>query len=67
MAYDGGLDKRTLLRGRDAIDAMLQRTIPPMKETGGGWTVCLDHRVLKGTTLRDFEFYVRRARELIRF
>ena len=32
MAYDGGLDKRVLTQGRDAIDAMLGSTIPYMKE-----------------------------------
>ena len=67
MAYDGGLDKRTLLEGRDAIDAMLERTIPFMKDTGGGWTVCLDHRVIEGTKLADFQYYVDRVREMIRF
>ena len=67
MAYDGGLDKRILTQGRDAIDAMLESTIPFMKETGGGWVVSLDHRVVRGTPLADFQYYVDRIRELGRF
>lgn len=67
LALDGGLDKRVLLDGRQAIDRMLEETIPFMKETGGGWLICLDHRVLRGTALADFQHYVDRARELARF
>ncbi len=65
MAFDGGLDKRVLRDGRVAIDAMLERTIPPMKASGGGWIVCLDHRVLDGTRLDDFRYFVDRTREMI--
>ena len=67
MAYDGGLDKRVLTRGREAIDEMLENTIPFMKETGGGWIVCLDHRVVQGTRLADFQYYLDRVREMGRF
>ncbi len=67
MAYDGGLEKQTLTQGRDAIDEMLQRTIPPMRESGGGWIVCLDHRVVRGTPLADFQYYVDRVREMTTF
>ena len=66
MAYDGGLNKQILLKGRDAIDNMLEHTIPFMKESGGGWIVCLDHRIVKGTRLADFQYYVDRVRSLIR-
>lgn len=67
MAYDGGLDKRILTQGRDAIDVMLERTIPFMKGSGGGWVVCLDHRVIQGTPLADFQYYLDRVRDLGRF
>lgn len=67
MGYDGGLDKRILLQGRPAIDAMLERTIPFMKETGGGWTISLDHRVLAGTPLAEFQYYVDRVRAMAAF
>jgi uroporphyrinogen-III decarboxylase len=64
MAFFGGLDKLTLLDGREAIDQMLARTIPPMKRTGGGWIVSLDHRVVRGTRLADFWHFVARVREM---
>ena len=67
MALEGGLDKRVLTRGRDAIDRMLEGTIPFMKDTGGGWVVSLDHRVVKGTPLADFQHYVDRVGELASF
>ena len=67
MAFGGGLDKRVLTQGRQAIDKMLERTIPFMKETGGGWCIGLDHRALSGTPLADFQHYVDRVREMIPF
>lgn len=67
LAYDGGLDKRTLTCGREAIDAMLESTIPFMKETGGGWIIALDHRVVQGTPLAGFRYYIQRVRELSAF
>jgi uroporphyrinogen decarboxylase len=67
LSYDGGLDKQVLLEGRDAVDAMLERVFPAMKASGGGWVAALDHRVVRGTTLADFEHYVRRCRELARY
>lgn len=67
MAFDGGLEKQTLLRGADAVDAMLDEAIPPMKESGGGWIVCLDHRVVRGTPLATFQHYIQRTREMNRF
>ncbi len=67
MAYDGGLDKRVLLEGPEAIDEMLQSIIPFMKQTGGGWIAALDHRVLRGTKLADFTHYVNRLKEWLWF
>ncbi len=67
MAYDGGLDKRVLLQGPEAIDDMLQSIIPFMKQTGGGWIAALDHRALRGTKLADFTHYVKRLKEWLWF
>lgn len=67
MAYDGGLDKHLLPKGREAIDAMLEHTVPFMKRTGGGWIVCLDHRTVEDTRLADFQYYVDRVRALVEF
>jgi hypothetical protein len=67
MAFDGGLDKLLLLQGKSAIDEMLRRIVPYMKETGGGWIASLDHRVVKGTTLTDFQYYVNELRDMAKF
>jgi hypothetical protein len=67
MAYDGGLEKQTLRKTRKDIDEMLEKTIPFMKATGGGWSVCLDHRVLEGTPLENFQYFVSRTREMVKF
>lgn len=67
MAYDGGLNKLVLTRGREAIDEMLESIIPFMKETAGGWILCLDHRVVKGTSLKNFRYYVDRVRRMTKF
>jgi len=63
MAFTGGLDKLVLPLGRAAIDAELERVIPPMLELGG-YLPSLDHRVVIETPLRDFAYYVKRVREL---
>lgn len=66
LAYDGGLEKQTLTRDTAAIENMLENTIPYMKSTGGGWTVCLDHRVVRGTPLNNFKFYIDHVRQMIK-
>jgi hypothetical protein len=40
----GGIDKRALLSGREAIRAELERKVPAMLESGG-YFPCLDHHV----------------------
>ncbi len=40
----GGIDKKALARGRDAIDAELARQVPAMLE-GGGYVPMVDHQV----------------------
>ena len=67
LAYFGGIDKLVLPMGGAAIDAMLDRIVPPMMESGGGWVVSLDHRVVPGTRLSDFRYYLERVRDLTTF
>ena len=67
MAYFGGLDKRVLAKGRDSIGAMLEGAVPPMMKSGGGWVVSLDHRVVPGTKLAHFIYYLDRVAELTTF
>ena len=64
LAFLGGIDKHVLRRGEDAIDAELQRVIPPMLATGG-CILALDHRIPNGTPLAAYRYYIRRAWDII--
>lgn len=59
----GGIDKRVLAKGRKAIDAMLERIYPAMRERGGYIPHC-DHGVPAEVPLADFLYYRDRAVEL---
>lgn len=58
----GGVNKRSLAAGRDAIDAELARIEPGVKE--GGWIPHVDHRVPPDVSYRDYLYYLRRKREV---
>jgi uroporphyrinogen-III decarboxylase len=58
----GGFDKLALERGRDAIDAEIERHIPLMRE--GGFVMMPDHIITPGVPLDDYKYYLERIREL---
>jgi uroporphyrinogen decarboxylase len=58
----GGFDKLALEKGRDAIDAEIERRIPLMKE--GGFILMPDHLITPGVPLDDYRYYLDRVREL---
>jgi uroporphyrinogen decarboxylase len=57
----GGIDKRILASGRDAIKREVERIMPFMKERGGYIPVC-DHGVPEEVPFEDYMYY----RELMR-
>ena len=59
----GGLDKRALAHGPEAIDQELERVIPAMKQRGG-YAAGIDHLIPSDVSLENFRHYVRRLREL---
>jgi hypothetical protein len=59
----GGIDKRELAKGKDAIDRMLDRIIPPMRQRGGYLPTC-DHGVPEEVDLDDYRHYRKRMLEL---
>lgn len=63
LAIFGGIDKRVLASGRDAIDAMLDRIIPPMRARGGFIPTC-DHGVPEEVPYEDYRYYRRRVVEM---
>jgi len=58
----GNFNKLTLERGREAIEAEIQRCIPMMRE--GGYIIATDHAVTPGVPLADYQWYLDRIREL---
>ncbi len=64
LALEGGLDKFALLRGEAAIEADLERKIPPMVGSGG-CVLALDHRIPNGVPLSAYRFYVKKAWQII--
>jgi uroporphyrinogen-III decarboxylase len=58
----GGIDKRVLASGKDAIDRMVDRIIPFMKERGGYIPVC-DHGVPEEVCFEDYMHYRKRMKE----
>jgi len=63
LAMYGGIDKRVLARGRGAIDRMVERILPAMRERGGYYPTC-DHGVPEEVPLADYHHYRQRCLEL---
>jgi uroporphyrinogen decarboxylase len=59
----GGIDKRILASGRDAIDRELERVFPVMRERGGYIPTC-DHGVPEEVPYEDYLYYRARAVEM---
>ncbi len=63
LAMFGGIDKRVLARGKQAIDEMVERIIPAMRKRGGFIPTC-DHGVPAEVKLDDYMHYRKRCVEL---
>jgi uroporphyrinogen decarboxylase len=57
----GGVDKRALIAGADAIDAEIARLEPLVAE--GGFIPHVDHRVPPDVSYADYLYYLRRKRD----
>ncbi len=64
LALEGGLDKFALLRGEAAIEAELERRIPPMVRSGG-CVLALDHRIPNGVPLASYRFYIEKVWQIL--
>lgn len=58
----GGINKLVLEKGKEEIDAELERRIPFMKE--GGFVPLPDHLITPDTPLENYVYYLDRIREL---
>ena len=63
LAIFGGIDKRILAKGREAIDAHLAHILPVMKDRGGYIPTC-DHGVPEEVSLDNYRYYRMRCVEL---
>ena len=64
LVIHGGIDKRVLAQGREAIDRELNYKLPPMIETGG-YLCAADHRIILGTTYTDMRYFMERVTRMI--
>ena len=62
LVIRGGIDKRVLPQGRDAIDRELDRVLPNFVETGG-YFICLDHQAPPDVPLENYLYFLEKARE----
>ena len=62
LAVRGGVDKRALAAGPDAIDRELERIRPAVE--AGGCIPAVDHSVPPDVSWDDFQYYLRRRAEL---
>ncbi len=61
LVIRGGIDKRVLPRGRDAIDRELDRVLPIFAQTGG-YFICLDHQAPPDVPLENYLYFLEKAR-----
>jgi uroporphyrinogen decarboxylase len=59
----GGVDKRALMKSKEAIDAELLRLKPLVEE--GGYIPTVDHRVPPEVSLENYVYYLKAKRKLI--
>ncbi len=65
LGITGGLDKRALIKGREAIDRELESKVPFMLEQGG-YIPNIDHMASPDISLENFKYYRRKLKEKIK-
>jgi len=58
----GGINKHQIAKGKEAIDAELNRVLPYMAKRGG-YCAALDHWVPPSISLENYSYFVERVRE----
>lgn len=62
LRISGGVDKRILAQGKDAIDRMIDRIFPAMQQRGGYLPTC-DHGVPEEVSLENYMYFRKRCLE----
>ena len=63
LIMTGGIDKRVLAEGKDAIDKILEYILPAMRRRGGYFPTC-DHGIPEEVSLENYMHYRKRTVEL---
>jgi hypothetical protein len=63
LVMSGGIDKRVLAQGKDAIESHLRYIMPFMVERGGYYPTC-DHGVPDDVSFENYMYYRRRVCEM---
>ncbi|HML48486.1 MAG TPA: hypothetical protein PKE04_17210, partial [Clostridia bacterium] len=62
LLISGGMDKRALAQGKDAVDRMVDAILPAMRRRGGYIPTC-DHGVPEEVKLPDYLHFRKRLQE----
>ena len=60
----GGVDKRKIAKGREAIDRVIDSIFPAMYRRGG-YIPTFDHGVPEEVSLEDYEYFRKRCLEFV--
>jgi len=65
LAISGGVDKRALVEGREAIDRELEYRIPFMLDQGG-FIPTIDHMVSSDVSFENFKYYREKLNQMLK-
>jgi len=65
LAIRGGINKFALARGKEEIRNELEYKMQPFMIEQGGTVFGLDHRIVNGTTVENYRYYVNLGREML--
>jgi len=63
MRFTGGIDKRALIKGKEAIDVELDRIAPMVED--GGFIPHVDHSVPPDVSLENFRYYLDKKQRML--
>lgn len=65
IAIRGGINKFSLTMGKEEIRKELEYKMQPFMQEQGGIVFGLDHRIVNGTTIENYRYYVNLGREIL--
>jgi uroporphyrinogen-III decarboxylase len=65
LAIRGGINKFALTKGKEEIRKELEYKMQPFMIDQGGIVFGLDHRIINGTTIENYRYYVNMGRKIL--